>query len=99
MHISRLHPDDTAAIFVIILKDAIEAALAHATKTPPWYAFSHVCQGWRKIALDCPQLWNNIYFGGMIPYLPVFLARTKNLPLYIHRSTTSSKDVQLIEDI
>ncbi|GLB40950.1 hypothetical protein LshimejAT787_0901650 [Lyophyllum shimeji] len=56
--VARLPPELLGTIFKYVA----------GTETPEyatvrWIAVSHVCWHWRRVALDCPDLWSNIRFG------------------------------------
>ncbi|KDQ65020.1 hypothetical protein JAAARDRAFT_28683 [Jaapia argillacea MUCL 33604] len=58
----------------------------HAARRQPrhflWIAVSHVCQHWRKVALECPRLWSTIIF--CFPrWVQRMLQRSQQAPLII----------------
>ncbi|CAL1700543.1 unnamed protein product [Somion occarium] len=49
-------------------------------------ALSHVCSGWRDVAIDMPQLWCNMHSAIKLSGLKTILLRSKSRPLNILRT-------------
>lgn len=63
-----------------------------------WLFVTHVCQYWRLLALDFPELWTQIY--SLNPdCVQAFLLRSKEMPLYVNYPWSLDKDVDCIKSV
>ncbi|KAF7797260.1 hypothetical protein EIP86_008453, partial [Pleurotus ostreatoroseus] len=64
--------------------------------TPPcshcWLSVTHVCQGWRQIALNAAELWTYIPYSGNADLIKAFVSRSKQAPLDIRNVAGRTKD-------
>ncbi|KAH8834688.1 hypothetical protein DL96DRAFT_1571378 [Flagelloscypha sp. PMI_526] len=49
----------------------------------PWIEPSHVSKRWRRVAVDCPFLWNTLYLQSR-PWTEECILRSKKAKLHIH---------------
>ncbi|KAI0051857.1 hypothetical protein FA95DRAFT_1569694 [Auriscalpium vulgare] len=48
-----------------------------------WVKVSHVCRGWRHVALGAAHLWENVDFTMKEEWAQAFLARSQNAPIVL----------------
>ena len=90
--ISRLPPETLAEIFSLLVFSEDDDEDDDDDEDVPyleWIRVTHVCHGWREVALSSPSLWNHIDFTKLT--LAVFteiLARARMSPLDIKAETS-----------
>ena len=56
-----------------------------------WIVITHVCQGWRQIALNAAELWTYIHSGN-VDLIKTFVLRSQQAPLDIRYVSERYKD-------
>ncbi|KAH6873861.1 hypothetical protein BKA70DRAFT_1352021 [Coprinopsis sp. MPI-PUGE-AT-0042] len=75
----RLPPELVARIFILRRYDDSMTAML---KPMAWTAVTHVCRGWRGIALGYPALWSDITISSRTTsWIPVMLERSAGMAL------------------
>ncbi|KAG6855799.1 hypothetical protein H0H87_010752 [Tephrocybe sp. NHM501043] len=74
--IARLPPEVLAGIFTWNL------SMQRRHRNSRWIRVASVCSWWRRVALDCPQLWSFIRNTNVNWITQVVLPRSGNVPLY-----------------
>ncbi|KAF9054176.1 hypothetical protein BJ165DRAFT_690007 [Panaeolus papilionaceus] len=84
----RLPPEIWSRIFCQVVSDSWDSKeLGH--RKPPWVGrVTHVCQYWRNIALNDPQLWSRISSFSS-KWADIQLERSKTAPLHFRISSMS----------
>ncbi|KAG6909787.1 hypothetical protein DXG01_015280 [Tephrocybe rancida] len=75
---ARLPPELLASIFKW---DAIMER-EKSRRTTSWIRLSHVCADWRRIALDCPDLWC-YYTNNNLNWLNTLVSRSGTVPFHV----------------
>lgn len=85
----RISPNILSSIFLAVLdiggRNASHSEPVHdgcAKESMSWVFVSHVCQHWRTIALDCPELWTKLHIWER-SYVEAVLSRCRNAPLSV----------------
>ena len=85
--IARLPPEVLSTIFRCL---AIAFCLRPGHSSIGWIKVTHVCTHWRRVALECPDLWTTIPFS-LPRWAKEMLIRSKMAPLTIVASLYQSK--------
>ncbi|VDB86901.1 unnamed protein product [Peniophora sp. CBMAI 1063] len=82
-HVHSLNDDCLIAIFYYVARDPLEPFYPReieTTKADQLICLTHVCQRWRGVVLDIPQLWADVAF--VYPKgFPTLLGRARESPL------------------
>jgi hypothetical protein len=82
--VSSLPPEIFAAIFSFLCLPGIPSLGGKPDRNIARLRISHVCQQWRKIALNHPLLWSHIDFNTLTSAgASEILIRAKSVPLYL----------------
>lgn len=82
--IARLSPEILSEIFAMCVAAYVTVDQFRFWHPRYWFAFSHVCQYWRILALSYPMLWSFINFAIVDSnWISELLSRSKNVPLSI----------------
>lgn len=104
--IARLPPELLSEVFLQVAKGYYDqhADCHHlyyrASRFYEWVKVSHVCRGWRAVALNTPRLWGHIILTKRAVVSDV-LARSKKAPLLVCASLISNSDerMRVLEDV
>ncbi|KAJ6517413.1 hypothetical protein C8R47DRAFT_1087229 [Mycena vitilis] len=84
--VSRLPPELMSEIFMLLCE-------ASDLGDYSWFVCSHVCSGWRRIALDAPHLWGHVLFGSYT-WMQLCIERSKSTLLTIEADLAINPSVQ-----
>ncbi|TFK68642.1 hypothetical protein BDN72DRAFT_821040 [Pluteus cervinus] len=82
--VGRLFPEVLVEIFSYLKR---EWWTGPSCKVPLVLKLTHVSRRWRAVALDCPVLWNEIFFQNET-YVAKWLERSQSSNLYISVEAT-----------
>ncbi|KAJ3537273.1 hypothetical protein NM688_g6716 [Phlebia brevispora] len=99
-----LPPELLAAVFLEVVVSLFYSISPTATSFYSWIpSITHVCQRWRAVALQTPQLWSYILFARPDPRIGVCIERSAGTPvnMVIHDSppTTSQEALDIFMTI
>ncbi|KAG1873203.1 hypothetical protein F4604DRAFT_778960 [Suillus subluteus] len=78
-----LPPEILAAIFIYIAEEqSCYSGTPSHCGAPLFLAVTHVCQHWRKVALECATLWTSINCASA-PWVTIMLERSKKAALVV----------------
>ncbi|KZS87131.1 hypothetical protein SISNIDRAFT_553327 [Sistotremastrum niveocremeum HHB9708] len=74
--------DIKASYFLSPDRESQDDAAARASRLRKWYTIMHVCRSWRKIASDCPELWDVMDTSWPSAVQADFLSRSNNREVF-----------------
>ncbi|KAG1869360.1 hypothetical protein DFJ58DRAFT_742445 [Suillus subalutaceus] len=84
-----LPPEILAAIFIYIAEEQSYSGTPSRCGAPLFLAATHVCQHWRKVALECATLWTSINCAS-VHWVAIMLERSKKAALVVTYSAPAS---------